>query len=164
MITTNYFNEILLNPIYHFQLLGNLESKHKRTLVIQKFMNNLEHNSLLEELIEGGFTIREADAWKLLENFLPKPFYLFFSATYTTEIALLNEFKDLAVFVEKNPLVNFFLTNTNEDFLFSWNELDYLIAAGTAEPWLRNKAIELSKTGWKDMDGFYWDENGVKKR
>ena len=65
---------------------------------------------------------------------------------------IIHENQSITQFLAELPFV-FYLTNENLDFLITQNDHDYLIASGTAESWLRDKAKELSKTGWVDMDG-----------
>jgi|JI10StandDraft_1071094.scaffolds.fasta_scaffold113976_3 hypothetical protein len=52
-----------------------------------------------------------------------------------------------------SPVIFFIFTNKNLDFLIYHNDSNYLHCVGTAEPWLRNKVKELSKTGWVDLEG-----------
>ena len=81
-----------------------------------------------------------------------KETYLFFDSSDDPTFYIIHENQSITQFLAELPFV-FYLTNENLDFLITQNDHDYLIASGTAEPWLREKAKELSKSGWVDMDG-----------
>ncbi|HMV45344.1 MAG TPA: hypothetical protein PKD50_22655, partial [Leptospiraceae bacterium] len=78
---------------------------------------------------------------------------LFFEQTDDSTVYTFQENQSLTKFLTKLQGYVFYITNEHLDFLIYFNDSDYLRCIGTAEPWLRNKAKELSKTGWVDMDG-----------
>ncbi len=129
-----------------------------------KYSNSMNSFPLWDNL-KQDFFIRDPNCWDCIDEFIQeKEFYLFFDKRDEAIVYVFTQGQLLVDFLNEFPPFVFYITNESLDYLICYNDHDYLIAAGTAEPWLRNKAIELSKTGWKDMDGFYWDENGVKKR
>ncbi len=146
--------------------LDNDTSKLLRSKIITKFFHDSETTQLWNQFISNEeFSVREEDAWKWLDEFLFSiESYFFFDEPEDDIIYKIEPNHSKVSFLQEIILYTFYITNPNLDFLIYFNDSNYLSAIGTAEPWLRNKAIELSKTGWKDMDGFYWDENGVKKR
>ncbi len=112
----------------------------------------------------NSISICEKSPWALLDEFLfDKEIFVFFDNP-NNNMYRLKENSSKSFFLKKIQFYTFYITNESLDFLIYFNDANYLCAIGTAEPWLRNKAIELSKTGWKDADGFYWDENGTKLR
>jgi hypothetical protein len=129
-----------------------------------KFCRDSEQFGLWERIV-SPFAVCQKHSWEWLEEFLlQKNFLFFYEENRDSIIYQFSKTNLLSEFLNEIPIQVFYVSNASLDYLICYNDHDYLIAAGTAEPWLRNKAIELSKTGWRDMDGFYWDENGVKKR
>ena len=103
---------------------------------------------------KSGFSICDENAWKWLDEFIQlDECLIFFDQTDDPTVYMFQENQSLTKFLSKLQGYVFYITNENLDFLIYFNDSDYLRYIGTAEPWLRNKAKELSKTGWVDMDG-----------
>jgi hypothetical protein len=130
-----------------------LESQFFREKVITKYSNG-EDLFPLWEFMSSDFYVRDSSAWEWLDEFLKgNEFCFFFDKREEPVIYLFEKNQSLVTFLENFPGYDFYVTNENLDFLISFNDSDYLSASGTAEPWLRQKATELSRSGWKDMDG-----------
>lgn len=137
-----------------FQLDGmtDLESNFFREKLFAKYTNHLDHFPIWENIV-NRFSVCEKNAWKWLDEFIQlKETYLFFDSSDDPTFYIIHENQSITQFLAELPFV-FYLTNENLDFLITQNDHDYLIASGTAESWLRDKAKELSKSGWVDMDG-----------
>lgn len=80
-------------------------------------------------------SIRHPDAWQWVDDFVRNSeVILFFNSgddlamfrvNGTDLVAILGEFTD-----------EFYVTNENGDFLIAYNHHEYLVACGTAKPWL----------------------------
>ena len=139
---------------YKLEELSPLESIFLRNKVSNKFTNKEETDSLFWESLTNSFDIRDKDAWKWLDEFIQlKEFYLYFDKSSDSTVYIFPENQSFTKFLSEFPGYVFYITNENLDFLICFNDSHYLIALGTAESWLRNKTIELSKSGWVDMDG-----------
>ena len=104
-----------------------LESLFFRNKVVEKFMQR--NNSFpLWERVSPGYGVHDPKAWHWLDESFVK-------------------------FLSEFPKYVYYITNESLDFILTFNDHDFLIASSTAEPRLRNKARELSKTCWVDMDG-----------
>lgn len=152
----NYISEALAATNSKVDEMSPLESKFFRSKIWGKYSDGKEHHTLWEHVNVklNSFDVRESHAWKWLDEFLPsEETYLFFDFEDDPIFYIFLENQSLVKFLQEFPISVFYLTNKNLDYLISYNDHEYLTALGTAEPWLRNKAKELSKTGWVDMDG-----------
>jgi hypothetical protein len=130
-----------------------LESVFFRKTLLQKFTESYEHYALWENL-SRPFAIRQSHSWEWIDEFLQGSEFLFlFDADNDETIYIISENQSLSKLLSEMPIKVFYITNEKLDFILSYNDHEYLIAAGTAETWLHNKAKELSKSGWIDMDG-----------
>ncbi|MEM7183518.1 MAG: hypothetical protein AAF518_21600 [Spirochaetota bacterium] len=122
--------------------------------VSQKFADGKEYESLFWEAVGSqGFSVRDREAWKWLDEFLQgQQFLLFFEKTSTPIVYAFQEHQIVSKFLKECPIYVFYITNQNLDYLIYFNDSDYLRCIGTAEPWLQNKARELSQAGWRDRD------------
>lgn len=146
--------ETLKTTGYKLEEMTELESVMFRKSVLEKYTGGKDFRALWEVLEGSEFCIRDKNAWKWLDEFLLlDECYLFFDRGDDTSIYIFQENQSLTKFLSEFDGYIFYVTNKNLDFLISFNDSDYLTAQGTAEPWLRNKAKELSITGWVDMDG-----------
>jgi hypothetical protein len=133
--------------------LSVLESLFFRNKVIAKYMQNSNAFPLWER-IQPGYGLHDPKAWHWLDDFLEKKeIYFFFDESNNPITYILNSGQSLVIFLHEFPKYVYYITNESLDFLICFNDHGYLIASGTAEPWLRNKVKELSKTGWVDMEG-----------
>ena len=156
---TNFVKESIDEALqatgYRLEEMSTLESVFFRKRVWDTLTDGKEHWCLWESAAAyGGFSIRESNAWEWLDEFLLlDEFYLFFDKDEDPTIYIFPQNQCFTKFQNEFPGYTFYITNKNLDFLIYQNDSDYLRCIGTAEPWLRNKAKELSKTGWVDMDG-----------
>ncbi|MBP9888368.1 MAG: hypothetical protein KBF93_18865, partial [Leptospiraceae bacterium] len=89
-----------------------------------------------------------------LDEFLRKQeIYFFFDESNDPTIYIFQPDQSFVKFLSEFPKYVYYITNESLDFILTFNDHDFLIASSTAEPRLRNKARELSKTCWVDMDG-----------
>lgn len=147
-------DEALKATGYKLEAMTELESILYRKSILDKYTGGRDFRALWEVTKGSEFTIRESNAWEWLDEFLLlEEFYLFFDKGDDTTIYIFPENQSFTKFQNEFPGYNFYISNKNLDFLIYQNDSDYLSAHGTAEPWLRNKAKELSNTGWVDMDG-----------
>ena len=140
---------------YRIEEMSSLESVFFRKKILETFSDGREHRALWESAgARDGFSVCDANAWQWLDDFLlPNEFYLFFDKGDDTTIYIFPENQSFTKFQNEFPGYIFYLTNKNLDFLIYHNDSNYLHCVGTAEPWLRNKVKELSKTGWVDLEG-----------
>lgn len=130
-----------------------LESVFFRNKVVEKFMEG-NKSFLLWERVVRGYAIHDRKAWHWLDEFLKnQEIYFFFDESNDPTIYIFQPNQSFVKFLHEFPKYVYYITNESLDFILGLNDHDYLIASGTALPWLRNKAKELSKTGWVDMDG-----------
>lgn len=148
-------DEALQATGYKIEEMSSLESVFFRKRILDTFADGKEHRALWEAVgATKGFSVCDSNAWEWLDEFLLlDEFYLFFDKGDDTTIYIFHENQSFAKFQNEFPGYTFYITNENLDFLIYHNDSDYLRCIGTAEPWLRNKVKELSKTGWVDMDG-----------
>jgi hypothetical protein len=147
-------NEALQATGYKLEEMTELESVMFRKTVLDRYTGGVDFRAIWEVLEGSEFSVCDKNAWEWLDDFLlPNEFYLFFDKGDDTTIYIFPENQSFTKFQNEFPGYIFYLTNKNLDFLISFNDSDYLTAQGTAEPWLRNKVKELSKTGWVDMEG-----------
>ncbi|HNC00301.1 MAG TPA: hypothetical protein PLS71_18795, partial [Leptospiraceae bacterium] len=131
-----------------------LESILFRKNILGKFTGGQDFRTLWEVTVGSDFSVCDRNAWQWLDEFLLlDEFYLFFDTVDDPTINIFHENQSFTKFLSEFDGYVFYLTNKNLDFLISFNDSHYLTAHGTAEPWLRNKVKELSKTGWTDASG-----------
>ena len=161
----NEIQEIIEKHNLNIEQLNEENSIQFRKKIIEKFFDKDSGILWDQPLNDFGFCLRENLAWKWLDSFLlSKDAIIFFDKSDDEILYNIPNSVSKEIFLKEILLYNFYITNKTLDFLIYFNDSSYLRAIGTAEPWLRNKAIELSKTGWRDMDGFYWTEDGEKKK
>ena len=137
---------------YTIDEMSELESHLFRKELCQKFTNSKEHYPIWEHF-SSFFSVRDNDAWMWLDEFIKQEeVYLFFDKTDFPIVYIFQAGQSIVRFLEEFPW-DFYLSNKANDYILTHNDHDYLIATGTAETWLKKKALELSKTGWRDMDG-----------
>ncbi len=130
-----------------------LESVFFRNKVIEKFMQG-KNSFPLWERVSPGYGVHDPKAWHWLDEFLlNQEIYFFFDESNDPTIYIFQPDQSFVKFLSEFPKYVYYITNESLDFILSFNDHDYLIASGTAEPWLRKKAKELSKSGWVDMEG-----------
>lgn len=146
--------ETLKATSYKMDEMSALESVFFRKKVLEKFTAGKDHRALWEVTKASEFAVRDSNACDWLDEFLQlDECYIFFDKGDDTTIYIFPENQSISKFLSEFPGYVFYLTNESLDYLICFNDSDYLIALGTAEPWLRDKAKELSKSGWVDMDG-----------
>lgn len=134
-----------------------LESKFFRQKVSDVYGQQFVPDTLFWTTLKKTFSVRDKNAWTWLDEFLQqRECYLFFELTHDETVYQFPQNQSIVNFFHELPVYVFYLTNEKLDYLITYNDHDYLAAYGTAEEWLRKKAISLSKTGWKDMDGKSW--------
>lgn len=139
---------------YKLEEMTELGSAMFRKTVLDKYTGGVDFRALWEVSEGSEFSVCDKNAWKWLDEFLLlDECYLFFDKGYDSTIYIFPENQSFTKFLSEFPGYIFYLTNKNLDFLISFNDSDYLTAQGTAEPWLRNKVKELSKSGWVDLEG-----------
>ena len=150
-----YIEEAISVTGYKIEPMSLLESVMIRKNVLIKYSDGNEHHTLWEHTnMENSFYIREQGSWKWLDEFLNlDECILFFDYEDDPIFYILPANQSIRSFISELSFTEFYITNKNLDFLISFNDSDYLTAHGTAEPWLRSKVKELSKTGCVDMDG-----------
>lgn len=136
-----------------------LEAKFFRERMASKFLKDgIDAFPLWERVLFPRFSVRDVNAIDWLDEFIRnQETIMFFHKDDHSIIYNINKGQSLSLFLNEIPYQMYHFTNESLDYLICFSDANYLIAAGTAEPWLRNKAIELSKTGWKDMDGKSFD-------
>ncbi|MEM7181442.1 MAG: hypothetical protein AAF518_11055 [Spirochaetota bacterium] len=140
------------NLAYSLEELSAKKNTEYRKRICQKYTDGQDLYPLWE-FINPSFSIREKEAWQWIDEFLQgQETYLLFDKNDSLQVYAIRKEQPIEKFLEEFPW-DFYLSNDCCDFLLTQNDHDYLIAAGTAEPWLRQKAVALSQTGWKDMDG-----------
>jgi len=138
---------------YRLTEMSPLESVFFRKNLLQKFTKSYEHYALWENL-NSSFAIRQSHSWEWIDEFLERKEFLFlFEADNDETVYIISENQSLTKLLGEMPIKVFYITNEKLDFILSYNDHEYLIASGTAESWLREKAKKLSITGWVDMDG-----------
>ncbi|MCB1156059.1 MAG: hypothetical protein H7A25_22435 [Leptospiraceae bacterium] len=157
----DYFKENIQEALdatnYRMEEMSPLESIFFRQKVSEKFADGRDYSSLFWEAVATtgkGFSIRSDESWKWLDDFLEyKEYILFFEKSDDSTIYIFPEKQSIVKFLHEFPINVLYITNDYLDYFISFNDSDYLHCIGTAESWLKTKALELSKTGWRDMDG-----------
>lgn len=91
----------------------------------------------LWERIQGGVGRYDPMGWKAIGDFPnDTPVILFFDVEDETAVYEAQSCPELVRLLAECPGFVFYVTNRRYDFLICHNDHDYLIAAGTAKPWL----------------------------
>src|SRR4051794_2327145 len=115
------------------------EAERLRSIVLAKFAGGDEPLFLWERFKDAA-SVRDPDAWRWIGDFIGNnEAIMFFSATEEPAMVRFERGAAVVEVLEESFGNEFFVTNPTVDYVLCHNHHDYLIAVGTARPWLLNR-------------------------
>ncbi len=134
-------DDILAAARQHDILLveGSAQAYQDMLLTLQQKFTHRQPGRVVWENLIAACSTRDAKAWSWIGAFVGTAPTILLTTEYENEpilVEIANGAKIVAL-VGETANFEFYLTNPATDYLLCFNHHDYLIASGTAMPWLR---------------------------
>lgn len=91
---------------------------------------------------QDSYDVQDELAWTWVGEFIKQnDAVLFFNPDVALSAFLVAGGKAVDTLLEETTSVEFYITNRAVDYLLCWNHHDYLIALGSAIPWLQTRSL-----------------------
>jgi hypothetical protein len=103
--------------------------------IVAKYLNNNSDYPLWESIVDKA-SIRDANAWTFLPQFIEDGAILFLEKEDASFAVILKQSHQLQILLENSFHFVFYITNPLFEFLLCFNDHDYLIGSGSAKKWV----------------------------
>ena len=120
-----------------FQELDRAETDQLRLKIVARFSNGKDEWPIWESM--GAVGVQDDEAWRWIADFTRDSVLLVFNKQDERQAVRFETAVDLVRALAEAPWMEFYICDPSITYLLCYNDHHYLIAAGTAKAWLRER-------------------------
>jgi hypothetical protein len=140
----SFITDEILKVIQEFNLEVEVVNREGYQTIFQNivamFLDNNPGYPLWESIVDKA-SIRDANAWTLLPQFVEDGVILFLEKEDARFAVIFKQSHQLQILLENSFHFVFYITNPLFEFLLCFNDHDYLIGSGSAKKWITDLNI-----------------------